>query len=154
MKLTPTHERLLKLERKLKEQEDRQIKLEAELVSLILQLASSEKVHSNNISKHFNDLTKVINKVDAKVSKLSDLHKPDFEKLQSEVKQIHNKLSNEIDRLRSKAEEAVNALDVSAFNNFKAAVKVALEAQRKENLKDLQRLNARIDKLKDKVKNK
>ena len=60
----------------------------------------------------------------------------------------------EIDRLRSKAEEAVNALDVSAFNNFKAAVKVALESQRKENLKDLQRLNARIDKLKDKVKDK
>lgn len=115
-------------------------KLDSKLAKLNRQVKSlAQDLEDNNLE------------IQLKKHKLEDLSKFKAkieEGVTNSLKQYEHKLLIEIDRLRAKAEEAVNALDTHAFDTFKAAVKIALETQRKDNLKDLSRLNARVDKLK------
>lgn len=148
MKLDAITERFVKLERKLACLEEELSIKNKEIEDLNLKLKTMSDVVTSKDAQMYNELKHDIRQLELSMSFSANAHIPGDKKLAGKVDNLEHKILVEIDRLKAKAEEAVNALDVKAFDNFKAAVKIALETQRKDNLKDLSRLNARVDKLK------
>jgi len=152
MKLDAVTERFVKLERKLASLEEELSIKNKEIEELNLKLEAMSDAVSSKDAQMYNELKHDIKQLELSLSFHENSHIPGDKILSGKIDNVEHKLLVEIDRLRAKAEEAVNALDVHAFDTFKAAVKIALETQRKDNLKDLSRLNARVDKLKDKLR--
>jgi len=152
MKLDAVTERFVKLERKLASLEEELSIKNKEIEELNLKLKVMSDVVNSKIAQVYDELKHDIKQLELDVSFNKNSHIPGDKILSGKIDNVEYKILVEIDRLRAKAEEAVNALDVHAFDTFKSAVKIALETQRKDNLKDLSRLNARVDKLKNKLR--
>jgi hypothetical protein len=76
------------------------------------------------------------------------------ELIDSVVKRAEKYTSNQINVVKldvkrnlDKVQELIDSVDNNAYMKHKASVKLALESQRRDVLKDLARLNARVDKL-------